>query len=318
MHIFDQDELIREISHIPNALSQQYGAIISPHSSRPFLNSSGHSIRKLNKGWNNESTFDHDASFSGDRLEVFCDDDDKLDDLLRKAKDLPSTYGDIREIGVDAFAWYVSFHHSKDWGIYIPLTGLLKFAAYLVDATTNPVKAVNVGLDLLLSHEGVHYGVDIAVSQLELIERRAIYISERNLLRNNHGYIEKEEKIANAAKLVLSKRLSNNRTLSCPAILAACRNLISNQPTGYRDGLSCASKSKFQSEANQYLHEVLNASNTSRTYIRPSTVDLSVLIPLQISRGNIDLGFVDISRCPIYIIEDLPTWAQSNISFYLI
>lgn len=318
MHLFDQDELIREISYIPNALSHQFGTIVASHSSRPLQTTTNHIIRKLREGWSNESPYDFENSFLRDGLEVFCDDDERLNDLLKEASDLPSTYGDMREIGVDAFAWYVSFHHSKDWGIYIPLTGLLKFSSNFVEVTPNPVTAVNIGLDLLLSHEGVHYGIDIAVSQLELIEQRAIYIPERNLLRNNAGYIEREEKIANAAKLILSNRLAKNRTLGCPDLLATCRNLVRSQPAGYRDGLSCESKSKFHSEANQYLHQVLNSSTSYPTNIRPSTVDLSLLIPLQIRWGKIDLGYVDISRCPIYIIEDLPTSVENKISLYFI
>ena len=204
----DQKTLIADLAYIPNALLQRTGTVHIPHSSQP--GSGAPECEPIN------IRPSRDANWSGSpegaplgRPEIFCDNEDALVDLLRWADDLPTLYGSVEEVGLDALSWYISYHQHREWGIYIPLTGLVRFASLFAESTPNPLAAVNVAFDLLLSHESVHYGVDVAVSQLELIEHRALYIANRNLLRNGRGYIEAEEKIANAAMLILAKRLSS-------------------------------------------------------------------------------------------------------------
>ncbi|MDO8526475.1 MAG: hypothetical protein Q7T03_02170 [Deltaproteobacteria bacterium] len=139
--------------------------------------------------------------------------------------------------GIDALAWYVSYHYrGLQWGIYIPISSLV-FLAYNVFGSLpcNGLTKIKLAFRALHQHELFHFSTDYMTSQIELITRKPCHVISRPKLKNNGGYIAWEEQLANAA--MLQSILYAPGTLKVPnAYKQLLVAIVKQQPAGYRDG----------------------------------------------------------------------------------
>lgn len=242
--------------------------------------------------------------------------DRKLRDVLQEAKGYGSIWGDIDEEGTDALAWYVSFHYSKNWGIYIPMSGLLFLTNVFYRSGHSPTVSLIAAWNCLLRHELLHYGVDVAMARLELVMQTPVYIPSKNAMHKG-GYVHQEEAIANGAMLISIKRLASR--LGTPSnhlgIFKIAEDFVTNQPPGYREGKKYASKPSFVAGSNEYLLQALVSASKHVLSVNASSSHLSGLYPLSYVKGNPDQGYMDDSECPIYFVEDVCSASSLGIYF---
>jgi len=244
------------------------------------------------------------------------DAEDKASSAICIASDFRPEWGDERRLGTDALAWYASFHRTNYWGIYIPYTGLLRFAYNFLRVTQDPNLAIQLAWDGLLAHESMHYGVDVACAQLEVISNSPIYINGQSSLRSPQGHVPDEEQVAEAAMLRFFKSLK----LKNYGLNKAEREEIFNRvvekslqaPSGYCDGIKCISPKSFTKHLNSYLYNLGHLGSPSASFVSTNNVlELSGLAPIATS-GFYSPSSVNYSECPIHVFDDTP--ANSGMS----
>jgi len=244
------------------------------------------------------------------------DSKEKAWSAIRSASDLQPEWGNEETRGTDALAWYVSFHKTNYWGIYIPYTGLLRFASNFLGITQNPDLAIQLAWDGLLAHESMHYGIDVACAQLEVISDSPIYLNGQFSLRSAQGHIPDEEQIAEAAMLRFFKSLSlKNYHLNKATREEIFEKIVrksAHAPSGYRDGIKCISPQIFKQHLNAYLYNLCYLGSTSLSFSSVNNVlQLSGLVPI-VSTGFNSPSAVNFSECPIHVFDDSPV--NSGIS----
>jgi mRNA-degrading endonuclease RelE of RelBE toxin-antitoxin system len=134
--------------------------------------------------------------------------------------------GEISNTGLDALAWYRSFHYGpKDWGIYFREDGLYFVAHRVLGAIPGmdfPYR-VQLAFRLLLRHEYFHFLTDLAATFLELEQGQHVYLTYR---REHQPWNDLEEALANAYA----------QRGKFPVGIRACfQAFMKRQPSGYRD-----------------------------------------------------------------------------------
>lgn len=209
----------------------------------------------------------------------------------------------IGPVGVDALAWYVSFHSSPDrWGIYIPLSSLpITDELYFSHLPMPTAERWRLVWDVLIAHEATHFAVDWACAWFELLHHAPLrrVLHDRMEAAGPGGgatlprssYFETEEALANGNVL---------RTVA-PAfgeeVGAALRRFIRTQPPGYRDGEAAEADAGFAVAAAETLRGYLAVWSTAWN-VEPGNpaLDLTRLLPI---------GAKDRAACPIWILNDL-------------
>lgn len=136
--------------------------------------------------------------------------------------------------GIDALGWYRSFHiRGLQWGAHVSLAGV----AYLVrhafsDLPVSSETKVRLAFHAILQHELFHFATDCAIAQAELSQQQAWWVpAMRNRIARNAGYLDEEEKLANAWMLKAFRT-------ALPAFRVkgkqrALKDFVLEQPKGY-------------------------------------------------------------------------------------
>lgn len=301
--------------HVPsmiNSLGRINGVIVPGHSVP------SHSTNKFEKrplwipvyqDYANEPVGLSDRQDPLDRVLFSRLNERELGDAIEKSSKIPSPWGSTEEDGVDALAWYVSFHRDPDnWGIYIPISGLLRFADRISPSGPGPngwQGVINLALRGLLAHERVHYAVDYAAGQVELLFNLPCYLQARTALSNGR-FVPDEEQLANGASL-RSMRWTPS-ALRVPNAYQAAKDFTLTQPMGYKDGIKCIETQSFLDFANGLMRGV---AAQLPSQVRPSgtyPIDYTKLLPLGPLidyRGHASrMATVDGLQCPVYLIHD--------------
>lgn len=236
-------------------------------------------------------------------------DDRELGEAIENSSKIRSPWGSPEEDGIDALAWYVSFHRDpQNWGIYIPISGLLRFANRISPRGPGSYGwqgVVNLALRGLLAHERVHYAVDYAAGQIELLFNAPCYIQARTALSNGR-YVPDEEQLANGASL-RSIRWTPE-ALSVPGAYRAAVDFTLTQPSGYKDGIKCVDTQSFLDFANGLMRRVAAQLPIQITPSGAHPIDYTKFLPLGPLldyRGRASrMASVDGSQCLVYLIND--------------
>jgi len=236
-------------------------------------------------------------------------DDSELGDAIEKSSRVRSPWGSPEEDGTDALAWYVSFHRDpQNWGIYIPITGLLRFANHVSPRGPGIFGwqgVVNLALRGLLAHERIHYAVDYAAGQVELLFNAPCYVQGRTSLSNGR-YVADEEQLANGACLRSIRWKPTN--LSVPDAYRAAVDFTLTQPAGYNGGIHCVDTQSFLDFANRFMANVAAQLPSPAKPSRTHPIDYTKLLPLGPLleyRGRASrMATVDGTQCPVYLIQD--------------
>lgn len=80
---------------------------------------------------------------------------------------------EIRRRGIEALAWYLSFHRSSKWGIYIRTRGLFYLSHFFKKAESVNEK-IKEAFDLLFYHEYFHFLSDMTSANIEMIYKKTV------------------------------------------------------------------------------------------------------------------------------------------------
>lgn len=151
--------------------------------------------------------------------------------------DISTTGWDEEELGVEAWAWYRSFHWepTRRWGIYLTDEGIWRLSDRLRGTgllpTMQRLDVLRASTNILLLHECFHFLTDIAASGLELADPAAgksMYVPHAKKVAAAPAFPgrPREEALANA---FVDRRL---RPINLRPVARAVFNA---QPDGYRD-----------------------------------------------------------------------------------
>lgn len=247
---------------------------------------------------------------------------EKAISAIRSATNYKPEWGNEEVLGTDALAWYASFHYTNYWGIYIPYTGLLRFASNFLNIVNDPELAIHLAWDGLLAHESMHYGIDVACTQLEVISNSPIYLNDHSILKSAEGHIPLEEQIAEASMLRFFKTLNlskyNLDLASREEIFEEMVKKSARAPSGYRDGFKCIQKKLFTQQLDSYLYRLCQLSPLSITFNQViNFLELSGLVPHN-SNGFYNPSNINFSECPIHVFDDTPSNSSlSNVMHFI-
>lgn len=199
----------------------------------------------------------------------------------------------VREQGIDALAWYVSFHVEKaPWGIFIPISSLAYIEhRYLQSRRRSRSLKWEVAFQLLWEHEIFHFATDYAVAQWEILLQRPCWTALSNKRLKAQKFLEVEEKLANAHML---------RTLEPgwpKSVRLAVRKFIQQQPAGYSEAPDFLQDERFEAELMELTKTYVGAfGHEYGLNFWTARFDYSAFFPLS---PRIELG-----KCPIHVIQD--------------
>ncbi len=241
-----------------------------------------------------------------EKIKPIFNEDKILRDIV--VNDSEEVWGSSNVYGFEAIAWYKSFHVSNFWGIYISYSGLLRYAKKFYNLVRDESYALELAWDGIMSHESVHYGIDVACSRLEIITGTPIYLPGKLQANSNYGYSVDEERLAEGALLRYFKSKKYNpyvvQNESSETIYdIALRNSM-RLPKGYSEGFQASTMPKFKFFADKYVSDLISYSLSNPNPKIFEHLELASLMPLQNKRGSYSPGFIDWSECPIYLVDD--------------
>jgi hypothetical protein len=170
---------------------------------------------------------------------------------------------DIEDFGLEAIAYYVSFHvRPHRWGIFLSVERLEQLAAEVFDPLpATDAEKLLIAYQMVIDHELFHYWTDIAATEAEFVTRLPVYLPYLRLHPDLSSPLAQiEEALANARAW---RRL---RTKEAKAHAGAAMDL---QPPGYRDWSNYRSPRAFL-EGKRELGIGIDASVGARPPLRGS------------------------------------------------
>jgi hypothetical protein len=209
--------------------------------------------------------------------------------------------------GVDAFAWYLSFHQrAYQWGIYAPVTGVAAYAVQaLSEAGITWQEKINVALRAILAHERFHFAADVGTAQVELAIQRALYLPSRQNVASWPALRLIEEQLATAAQLK-AVRYATDRAARCS--FQAIRDHSRLMPEGYRDGHRLvARRHDFEGRMLDHAQATWQAATGA---LPASGLELHHLYPA--------FRPYELARCPTHVLMDQSRYGLGALPLFLI
>ena len=209
---------------------------------------------------------------------------------------------DERE-GIDALAWYRSFHYApvERWGIYMLDKGIYSLAQHFArqydPALITPelrLSCVHDAVDLLYFHELFHFYVDLAAARLEILEGRPRYL---NYFQNRYreGWQTRDGAPARIPQM-LEEALANEYARSVTArgrstdYKSTLDEFMRRQPDGYRHWKAVGHKIKWSNGLSELGERLLNPTTPLPPYLRMMALENAVD---SFYRGQVPVYLVD-------------------------
>lgn len=270
------DEMRSELSKIPFA---RWSDPLNPFERPNIFGNSNQLIEKV-EGYKNGDPF-----FDGEQKSDYPD---WLEEEFLHPMDQA-----IQERGIEALAWYVSFHVTQsNWGIFIPISSLVYIEKrYLKSLRRSRYRKWQLAFELLFEHELFHFVTDYACSQWELLVHRPCWssLTERRIKAGR--YLEVEEKLANAYMI---RVLRQSWT---PSIEASLKGFVESQPTGYCEAFDFIDENRFNEELRELVKSYIGLHAVEQGLNLHSDVfDFKVFFPIT--------PRIESQQCPLHIIHD--------------
>lgn len=221
----------------------------------------------------------------------------------RLDRDFGSGPGDSPQTrGVDALAWYASFHNLNDmWGIFIPESSLWYLAErWLGQYRTSKQRKLAMAFRVLYEHEAFHFAADLNVAQWEVMLRKACWAPYRARIRAQKSYCVLEEQLANAYMLrTLLPGLSESGQ-------AELLKSVRAQPPGYCDAEEILEVAAFEDSLVELCKQHAGIPALASGVVLASR-------NLAIDRLFAASGPIDGTDCPVYLIRDAGRIGRASI-----
>lgn len=220
---------------------------------------------------------------------------------------------EVEERGVEALAWYSSFHRilpsgePTKWGIFIKESSLYYLSDRLLDDADGGPESLHCSFQALLAHELFHYWTDLEVARLELITKRPLWRFDRWVRARTESftgpkniYWNFEEQAANASMI---RQLIESEI---PIPENSLKRFIETQPPGYRDAYESISDPQFSELCLELIRLKLGAlgwSENRRLFSR-------VFSALSLRWFDGEIRF---PAPPLYLVLDANEAARRNI-----
>jgi len=231
-------------------------------------------------------------------------------DIIFPEIDYREVEGSIRTYGIEAIAWYRSFHWNppEKWGIYILDKGLYYIAKNVFGIANqidnfgkryNTLDLLQKSFRLLFLHEFFHFITDIASMTIEIVS----YRSSRELFGNYKNYINNvymrprndsepiEEALANAYTFNRFKTREDKKQI---------RSFMEDQPRGYSAFEKYLKRSDF-TKGLQELGSYVAAGNYGN--ILPALEILFDCYKIYINFSDVPVYIVNTINEPKYILK---------------
>lgn len=195
--------------------------------------------------------------------------------------------------GIDAIAWYVSFHFSSvNWGVYIPISSLAYLeSTHLAGLDDSREQKWRMAFQVLLHHELFHFAADYMSAQWEVLLGLPCWAELRQRKLAADRYLKNEEALANAFMLRKTKRQLN------AAKNRAITDFVAQQPPGYRDASVILETGAFENHLADLSKMYSSVGAISRDLdIWSGAFDHTALFPFVVDRGW--------AQCPVYMVRD--------------
>ncbi len=218
--------------------------------------------------------------------------------------------------GIDALAWYISFHYTGvQWGVYINKSSIAFIAEEVFkNLPTNYEVKCKLAYRSLLNHELFHFALDYVVAQQELFYNQSWYVEARNKIRNEHPcYLPVEEMLANAYMLKRMRALpANIRTRG--AVHELREWTISAQGIGYNEAYQIKDDEDWALNLGKLVLQYLDRSGRKAEH------------PHLMSFPQIGFDWqnqfpiyprIDWRYCPIFLVDDNEVFESTDsLRFY--
>jgi hypothetical protein len=201
--------------------------------------------------------------------------------------------GLVQQQGIDALAWYVSFHVTNPaWGIFIPISSLAYIEHRYLGSVRRPrFFKWQLAFEVLWEHELFHFATDYAVAQWEILLKSPCWNELAEKRVQSGKYLEVEEKLANAHML---------RTLEpgwAKKVRTIMRKFIAHQPVGYNEAPGYVDDRQFYAEFMELTKTYIGScAHQIGLNVWTPTFDYPALFPLSPQ--------IDRSQCPLWVLHN--------------
>lgn len=185
------------------------------------------------------------------------------------------------EDGIDALAWYRSFHYDQisKWGIYMLDQGIYYLAEIFEEGQYEPWErtpetkqdCINDAVNLLYYHELFHFYTDLAAANLEIVESKSMYVDYFKT-RYPDGWLKPDgapydipAKLEEALANEFSRKKTERRTR--PLYNDTLREFMKCQPDGYKQWGAVKHNQRWHLALSQLGERILNQGNPLPQYM---------------------------------------------------
>jgi hypothetical protein len=234
----------------------------------------------------------------------------------QRSKKYGEILDDVGAQGIEALAWYHSFHNSKtEWGIYILESSLHMLADVVLGRggllTENrhaeherkaSAENLHKAFQLLWAHEIFHFATDLAIARWETVLKRPLWAFDRYRRQQEEvAYWLFEEEAANAQMFrYLSPKWDKIDVERLEAFALT-------QPPGYRDGLEAVPDQVF----NPLLEDLMR----SKIGILGTRAVDGLMNRAMSAASFLDIDDDSLSafHCPVYLVRNADTVLRPSI-----
>lgn len=197
---------------------------------------------------------------------------DSFDDVIALVGEEPLEVDDRwiqSELGIEACAFYMSFHYSPNWGIYVKKDCLRHLSAWLKDSINGTWRdCVEFVWYTLLYHEKYHYKIDLFSLMIESSKKYPLYIHYFNDVYSKTFLSSDnlEEALANAFAVRSIRFVPTKKDYDAKKEWLQ-DEWFDNTPGGYRDYVNYLSTSDFRYGENRIMAQIIDGKiNTNNDY----------------------------------------------------
>lgn len=222
--------------------------------------------------------------------------------------------------GIDALAWYRSFHYApvEKWGIYMLDKGVYilaeEFAKQYRPSPLTPelrLRCIQDAVESLYFHELFHFYVDLAAARLEILEKQPRYV---DYFRNRYkdGWVTKN---GDTIPHKLEEALANEfaRSVTARGRSTAYKDVLDSfmrrQPDGYKQWKAVGHHNKWSHGMSKLGERLLNPTSPLPPYFHVTALEEAVdafyrgEVPVHIV-NTFDVSMRDFELMPGMVVFD--------------
>lgn len=233
---------------------------------------------------------------------------------------------EIQKSGVEALAWYLPYHVSRErYGIYIREQGLIFVSEYFRSVSHSHRDFLSDALRLLTLHEEAHCHIESILTNLELIAGKPFYIKRSSVVRTGVGVskasdpkpIDAKDRMAVTEELMHSLGIDNNQLNESASSLYGLNYFDLEEALANAFAISNRKVNPFQRESMLFADNLQPSGYRDYRSVWPRNPfghGMKTLLNEAIKTGGFECGLWEsvmdwskrhIGEIPIYLVKDV-------------